>query len=75
MVHFNIPYLCIFRFIKGAIVFCMYVKVFIFPLLKVTLPPWFHLFWKNHMSTGTFYAARCHSQLIHTLEVWWVFPR
>ena len=39
MVHINVPYLCIFRLIKGVVVFCMYVRVFILLLLKVPSPP------------------------------------
>ena len=43
-VHFNVPYLRIFRFIKGAIVFCMYVKILIFLLAKAEAP----VLWPPH---------------------------
>lgn len=69
MVHINVPYLYIFRLIKGGVVFCMYVRVFILLLLKVPLPPWFHPLWKSHMSTGTSYDALSHSQLTRTMDV------
>lgn len=36
IVHFNVSTLCIFRFIKDAIVFCTYFKVFI---LFLQVPP------------------------------------